>query len=184
MTQVWQKLNQKYAYKGRFRPIVIKEYKLPNGRVGEFEITGEPGVQAIATLAVTSDSKVIICEQFRPGPEKTMDEIPGGVANHGEDLEAAAKRGLLEETGYEPEKVEPLGSSSCNAYDNIHHHYFLVSGCRKVAEPTWDDYEIINIKLVTVEEFMKIPYKRGMTDMSIYFFANAALEKLREGEKL
>lgn len=182
MINEWQKIGQQVAYDGKFRPTIVKTYKLPNGRIGKFEISGAEGVEAVAILALTRDKKIIICEQFRPGPEKILDELPAGRVDEGEDLEKAARRELLEETGYEPGEMKYLGSIPLSAYDHSVHHFFFASGCEKKADLKLDELEDIEVKLVSIEEFMQIPYKRGTTDIGIYFFARSELEKLI-GEK-
>src|SRR5690349_23829686 len=53
-------------------------------------------------VAVTSDHKVVLIEQFRHGSGSMILEIPGGMADNGEDPIAAAGRELIEETGYSP----------------------------------------------------------------------------------
>ena len=58
-------------------------------------------------------------EQYRPPVDKYVIELPAGLAgdqkeNRGEALESAARRELLEETGYQAAKMEQLvwGASS------------------------------------------------------------------------
>ncbi len=60
----------------------------------------------VAIVAVTDDGKLLLVEQYRPPMDKNVIELPAGLAgdsaeNAGEALQNAARRELLEETGYE-----------------------------------------------------------------------------------
>ena len=65
--------------------------------------TQASGVVCVA--AVTDNNHVILVEQFRPPLSATVIELPAGLAgdegNQHESFEMAARRELLEETGYE-----------------------------------------------------------------------------------
>ena len=64
---------------------------------------GNTGIVCI--LAKTSDGRLILVEQYRPPVQKTVIELPAGLAGDlagqaDETLRQAAERELLEETGY------------------------------------------------------------------------------------
>src|SRR4051812_43082675 len=54
----------------------------------------------INVIAVTPDDRIVLLRQFRHGAERVHVEIPGGMVDPGEDHATAARRELLEETGY------------------------------------------------------------------------------------
>ena len=60
-------------------------------------------------LALTKDKRVIVVSQYRPAMERDSLELPSGLLDPGETPVVAAKRELLEETGYEAGQVEVLG---------------------------------------------------------------------------
>src|SRR5271154_1531774 len=67
----------------------------------------------VAIIAVTDERKLLLVEQYRPPMDKNVIELPAGLAgdareNQGEELERAARRELLEETGYEAREMERL----------------------------------------------------------------------------
>ena len=62
-----------------------------------------------AVVAVTEDQQVLIVRQYRPAVEHDTLELPSGLVDPGETPGEAARRELLEETGYEAGEVEVLG---------------------------------------------------------------------------
>ncbi len=64
----------------------------------------------VTVLAATAEGLFLLVRQFRPVVGAETLELPSGHVEQGESPEAAARRELAEETGYEAEKFELLGS--------------------------------------------------------------------------
>lgn len=62
-----------------------------------------------AVVALTGEGKVLVVRQYRPAVERDTLELPSGLIDPGETPAEAARRELLEETGYEAADVEDLG---------------------------------------------------------------------------
>jgi len=62
-----------------------------------------------AVVALTDEDRVLIVRQYRPALEHDTLELPSGIVDPGETPEEAARRELLEETGYEAPDVVMLG---------------------------------------------------------------------------
>jgi len=62
----------------------------------------------VIVLATTKDHKIVMVKQFRPALNKYTIEFPSGAIKPREKPISAAKRELLEETGYICKKYEPL----------------------------------------------------------------------------
>jgi ADP-ribose pyrophosphatase len=62
-----------------------------------------------SVVALTDDRQVLIVRQYRPAVEQYTLEFPSGLIDPGETPAEAARRELLEETGYQADTVEDLG---------------------------------------------------------------------------
>ena len=106
---------------------------------------------AVGIVAVTDDGKVILVEQRRPPVNCNVIELPAGLAGdiagaEQESLLEAAKRELLEETGYTASRWTELtsGYSSPGLTDESI-VLFLAEGLTKTAVGGGDETEAITI---------------------------------------
>lgn len=136
------------------------------GKESNFYVIENPNWANV--LALTDDNKVIIIEQFRHGTGEITIEIPGGMVDDEEDLFEAAKRELVEETGYTPQEIVSLGKCHPNPaiQDNILYH-FLALGCKKTNETAFDSTESVVTKLIDLEEFEKLILDEKITHSSV-----------------
>ncbi len=81
---------------------------LPNGKGATREVIKHCG--AVAIVPILEDGSVILERQFRYPINSVITEIPAGKTDcEGENIIDAARRELLEETGYEAGKLIPIG---------------------------------------------------------------------------
>ena len=66
----------------------------------------------VAIVAVNPGGELLLVRQFRPAVWETTLELPSGHVEPGQTPEEAARSELLEETGHEAERFEPLGDFS------------------------------------------------------------------------
>jgi ADP-ribose pyrophosphatase len=107
----------------------------------------------VNVVALTADGEVVLVEQWRHGTREVTLEVPGGMVDSGEDLEAAARRELLEETGYAAEHLERLGTVEPNpAIQSNRCTTFLARDCRLVAQTRFDTTEECVLRLVQAQD--------------------------------
>lgn len=161
-----------------WRTVTRKEYLFPDGSSHEFDLIGRQGDRGAIVLGLTADNQVVVAEQFRPGPNKSMNELPGGMIEPGEDPEQAARREFLEETGYEAGRMELLGTAHHDGFSIAPNIYFLAFDCRKISEPKLDPNEWIVTKEMTIQDFLQSARQGLVTDAAAILMAYDTLQEL------
>lgn len=115
-------------------------------------------------IALTADKQVVLIEQFRHGSEEIILEIPGGMLDADEDKEVAAKRELLEETGFSSDEFVYLGKSRPNpAIQNNWIYHYAALNSEKTADTAFDEHESVVTKLVPLAEIENLVASEKIT---------------------
>ncbi len=99
-------LSSKEVYKGRIFEVLNDEVELSDGLIRPREVVVHPGG---VVIVAQKDSCVLLVKQYRYPVHSAQYELPAGKLEKNEEPFGAAKRELLEETGYLAKNWESLG---------------------------------------------------------------------------
>lgn len=157
----WEEISCQHIVNDEWIDFRKSKYRFPDGR--EFEpYYSYSRRDYVVIVATDEDGKYICVRQYRHGIKRVTTEFcAGGIerndgkeygnrndAKNTEDALAAAKRELMEETGYESGDWKFLLSVPSNAtmadnYANI----FVAKNCKKVSGQSLDETEYLNVHL-------------------------------------
>lgn len=168
----WEEIKCEHIIQDEWIDFRKSEYRFPDGKCFApfYSYSRRDYVVIVAT---DEDGNYICVRQYRHGIKRVTTEFcAGGIeradgkeygnrndAEKVEDALAAAKRELMEETGYESNDWKFLLSVPSNAtmadnYANI----FVAKNCKKVSGQSLDETEFLNVHLHTrceIEEMIK-----------------------------
>lgn len=172
-------MNRVTLYEGQYKRLV---------RENGWEFTERVHCSGVVViLPVTETGKVVLIEQYRVPVGKKVIEFPAGLASdsevtRGESLIEAARRELLEETGYHASQMILCTSgpaSAASSSDIL--TTFRAKGLVKVSEGKGDGTEMITvheIRLQEIDRWLKTREKEGLLiDPKVY----AGLYLLKSG---
>lgn len=173
--QPWKRVREELLHEG-FQRLVRRHFERPDGRTADFEVRQVRDV--VCVVARTVSGTFLIARQYRPGPERIVDDLPAGGVEPGEAPEAAARRELLEETGYQAGTMTFLASNPVSAYSTNHRHSFVATDCRKVAEPQDDAREHVEVVELPLDAFRAHLRSGNLTDVGAGYLGLDALHLL------
>lgn len=104
-------------------------------------------------VAITKDQNLVLTRQYRHAAGRTFLELPGGAVDRlDRDIEAAARRELLEETGYTATRFQRVATRFPNpALQTNRLHTFLAEGAVPSATPNLETGEEgLTVELVSL----------------------------------
>lgn len=120
----------------------------------------------------------ILVRQWRHASECMSLEFPGGVVDRGEEPMEAARRELLEETGFKAGEIVHLGSCYPNpALFKNRFHVFLARDLKPTGEQALDDDELLTYERVPKEEVLSSfgsgEYNHALMGTGLAFYLTA-----------
>ncbi len=143
----------KCVFRGIMFDVYQWEQEMFDGTKETFEKLKRP--DTVVVFPVLPDGRILLTEQEQPG-KKPFIGAAGGRVDAGESVLEAAKRELLEETGYEASEFmlwdaqQPVSKVDWAVYT------FIAKGVRKVAEMDLDAGEKITLKPVGFDELLDL----------------------------
>jgi ADP-ribose pyrophosphatase len=167
-------ISSQTVFQGRVFKVVSDQVEEPDGVTARRDVVRHPG--SIVILAVDDSGhtpRLLLERQYRYAANDHLWELPAGSIDSGEKLLSAAKRELLEETGYTAQKWQRALSfyPSPGFLDEVMHVFLARGLTRGKAQP--EDDERIKVYFYPVPQVIKMALsgkiKDGKTLASLFW---------------
>jgi ADP-ribose pyrophosphatase len=103
-----QTLDVQRVHRGRIFSVDVVQLRDRDGQVTRRDVVRHPGAVAIVGVLAQPHEQVVLIRNHRIAVSQALWEVPAGTLEPGEPPHEAARRELLEETGYEAAVIRPL----------------------------------------------------------------------------
>lgn len=145
--------NAKKVFEGLRSEIYQWEQELFDGTTTTFELIHRASSVTVFAIA---DGKIIVQKQEQPFKDAPFLCLVGGIVDKGEEPLEAAKRELLEETGYASEDWELWQVAGMRGYIHWENNVYIARACSKISEMKLDAGEKIELSWASLDEFLKM----------------------------
>jgi len=176
---IWERISSEKLMETPYFVLRSDGYRLPDGAVKDpYYILERPDAAIIFPLTASGD--VILVRQYRPPLGRMELGLPAGLVERDEDPEEAARRELLEETGFGGGEWEPLTAlaSSPSLKDNWA-YLFLVRGVEKTTSPDLDEHERVEVVTVPLGDLTGLVFSGKIVSSSGVAAVMLALHRLK-----
>jgi 8-oxo-dGDP phosphatase len=159
----WTVHGERSLYESEWLRLVLVDVEIPGAVRFEHHVVRMPN-QAAGTVVRDPDRGVLLLWRHRFITDTWGWEIPAGRIDPGETPQQAAARETLEETGWEPNRLQPLVRfQPTNGLSDQVFHIFVADGATRRGEPS-DPGESERVEWVTVPELRRLVQTEQMLD--------------------
>lgn len=157
----WKLLSKKDVSPSKWFPIEERTYQLPNGSiVDDFTVSTLADVSLI--IHVTTDKKIVMVNQYKPGVDEVIIQFPGGrLEDNHSGFDELAQHELEEEVGIKVgldqlNQFAKFSGFSTKASEVV--HFYLAKDCefnsRQHLDST-EEIEILTLDPLKVDELIE-----------------------------
>ncbi len=135
-------LNKELVLDSPWIPVEKQRVRLPNGKESDWYVV--LGSEVVIVVPMLSDGRVVLQRAYKHGAGQVVTEFCAGMVDDGEEPIEAARRELLEESGYASDEMILLGSFYPNpTASRAKYHIFLAKNAHKIQDPELEPEEQI-----------------------------------------
>ncbi len=187
-------IDKKPLWTGKFLRTVLIKYSAHCNSSNTVETRDWESIERVncsgivGIVPVTDSGEIILIRQFRPPVNGYVVELPAGLCDIGESLEEAAKRELIEETGYSAGSMRflvkgPMSSGSSAEMLNV----FVATDLTYVGIGKRDETENIEVLKIPSENcapsLLKMQADGSVIDLKINGLVEMAQLLIRQGKE-
>ena len=140
------------VYESRIFKVEECRFQTSNGTTVDRSVVRHPG--AVLIVPVLDETHLVLIRNWRVAVEDVLWEFPAGTLEPGEPPLMTATRELTEETGYEAERVNPLGTFYTSpGFADECMHVFEATGLTPGRQHL-EAHEEIEVQVRSVDEVM------------------------------
>ena len=179
--------NAKIAHTGKHISVIEQSYT-NDKKVGTYEVIVRNNVSSIiSVLPITQDNEIVLIRQFRIPLGQEVIEQPAGLNDKpGESNINAAKRELLEETGYSSDELEyiltvPTSSGLTNELISC----YVARNCQKVSHlldlDSSESISVLTLPIETAFQYLVEEARKGnLVDSKVFMMLQWYLSAMEQ----
>jgi ADP-ribose pyrophosphatase len=159
--QKWKFIDRKIVFKHPRLQLAEDQVELPDGNVTSY-LREVPTVHdSVAIIAINANKQILLQREYSYPTSEVLWQLPGGDIEDGEDIIAAAKRELSEESDFTANTVKQLGFYYTNNRRSNQKQYVVLctnlSHHREEGDPeefilsVWMSFDQLQQKILTDE---------------------------------
>ena len=144
----------KCVFKGVIFDVYQWEQEMYDGTTEIFEKLRR--ASTVEIIATTPEGKILVQRQEQPDNKASFLSLVGGRIEQGEEPLEAAKREMLEETGFSSNQWNHLETYDGSNKVDWKNFIYTAQNCHKISEQHLDAGERIEVREVTFDEFIDL----------------------------
>lgn len=160
----WQRLARKTIYDTKHLKLYEDTVELESGKVfDDYSVVTVP--DSVMIVATTDKNELIVLTEYKYAVDADVLTLPAGSIDSTDgDVVVAARRELLEETGYDSDEAEIV--EVMNEYPSKFTHTITVvriKNAQKIADPKHEVTESIGSVILLTQDYNRSEYKFSYT---------------------